>query len=254
MKATIMERPKISNKEMATILKPYINDIFITNALLQKSCSDVCTLVFGDPSENVQMLGSLAVHMEALGYYFEVTTKTPREVIQELEEIVLSECMKKAKKGGNKMKREDKIKFVKQWKETNFEMLLEEGLVEGTTLHKFVGGISMATSTLKQNAPLLQTVYHSDAGYMNFDKYTLYSFYQITTNCNASPIVFGVLFGNEDKSGWVDFWTLAKKITLLRPQSLPTRRRGPLRPLQKSSNWLSTSFAPSTKRKIRKHS
>jgi hypothetical protein len=40
-----------------------------------------------------------------------------REVIQKLEEIVLSERMKKAKKGGNKMKREEKMKFVKEWKE-----------------------------------------------------------------------------------------------------------------------------------------
>ncbi len=160
MKAAITERPNISNKEMAAILKLYINDIFITNALLQKTCSDVHTLVFGDPSKNVKLLGLLAVHVEALGYYFEVTTKTQREVIQKLEEIVLSERMKKAKKGGDKMKRDDKIKFVKKWKEKNIGMLLERGLVVGTTLKKFVGVIFKATSTSKQNVPLLQTVYH----------------------------------------------------------------------------------------------
>jgi hypothetical protein len=160
--------PNISNKEMATILKLYIHTIFITNALLQKACSDIRTLVFGDPSENVQLLGLLAVHMEVLGDYFEVTTKTQRGVIQKLEEVVLSECMEKAKKDGNKMKRDDKIKFVKEWKEKNFEMLLEEGLVEGTTLHKFVGSILMTTSTLKQNVALLQTVYQSDAAHMIF--------------------------------------------------------------------------------------
>jgi hypothetical protein len=75
MKANVTEWPNISNKEMANILKPYINDAFITNALLQKTCSDVCTLLYGDPSENVQLLGSLAVHMKALEHYFEVTTK-----------------------------------------------------------------------------------------------------------------------------------------------------------------------------------
>ncbi len=65
MKAAITERPNISNKEMAAILKLYINNIFITDAL-QKTCSDIHTLVFGDPSKNVQLLGSLAVHVEAL--------------------------------------------------------------------------------------------------------------------------------------------------------------------------------------------
>jgi hypothetical protein len=111
--------------------------------------------------------------MESLGHYFEITTKMPREVIQKLEEIVLSERVKKVKKNGEKMKRDDKIKYVKDWKEKNYEILLEEGLVEGSTLHKFVGGIFLATSTSKQNVSLLQTVYQSDAAHMNFGKYTL---------------------------------------------------------------------------------
>jgi hypothetical protein len=76
LKAALTKQHNTSNKEMATILKPYINNIFITNALLQKTHSDVRTLVFGDPSENIQLLGSLAVHMEALGHYFKVTTKS----------------------------------------------------------------------------------------------------------------------------------------------------------------------------------
>jgi hypothetical protein len=113
------------------------------------------------------------------------------------------------------MRKEEKIKFVKEWKDKNFEMLLEGGPVEGTTLHKFVGGIFLATtSTAKQNVPMLQIVYQLDAALMNFGKYTLYSCYGITTNCNASPVAFGIVFGNEDKSGWVEFWKFAKKIHL----------------------------------------
>jgi hypothetical protein len=79
-------------------------------------------------------------------------------------------------------------------------------------LHKFVSGIFLATSTAKQNVPMLQMVYQSDAAHMNFGKYTLYSCYWITADCNASPVAFGIVFGNEDKSGWVEFWTFAKKI------------------------------------------
>ncbi len=101
---------------------------------------------------------------------------------------------------------------MKEWKEKNFEMMLEEGLVEGTTFNKFVGGIFMSTSTLKQNVPLLQTVYQSDTAHVNFVKYTLYSCYGITANCNASPVAFAIVFDNEDKSGRVNFRTFAKKI------------------------------------------
>jgi hypothetical protein len=70
----------------------------------------------------------------------------------------------------------------------------------------------MATSTSKQNVPLLQTVYQSDAGHMNFGNNNLYSCYGITANCNATPVAFGIVVSNDDKSGWVDFWTFTKKI------------------------------------------
>jgi hypothetical protein len=40
---------------------------------------------------------------------------------------------------------------------------------------------------------------------MNFGKYTLYSCYGTTANCSTYPVAFGILFGNEDKEGWMDF-------------------------------------------------
>jgi hypothetical protein len=257
MKATITERPNILNKEMVTILRPYINDIFITDALLQKTRRDVRALVFGDPNKNVQLLGSLAVHMESLGHYFKVTTKTPREVIQKLEEIVFSEHVEKVKKDGEKMRRDDKIKYVKDWKEKNYEMLLEEGLVGGSTLHNYVGGIFIATSTSKQNVPLLQTLYQSDAAHMNFGKYTLYSCYGITANCNASPVAFGIVFGNEDKGGWVDFWKFAKKMhpALNTPETtiITDREKGSIEAMEEVLPLAVNFFVPSTGRKTLQH-
>jgi hypothetical protein len=47
---------------------------------------------------------------------------------------------------------------------------------------------------------------------MNFRKYTLYSCYGTTANGNTSPVAFGILFGNEDKEGWVQFWKFAKNL------------------------------------------
>jgi hypothetical protein len=217
MRATIKEWPNISNKEMATILRPYISDIFITDVLLQKTRKYIRTIVFGDPNKNVQLMGSLADKMESLGHYFEVKTKTPREVIQKLEEIVLSEHMKKVKKDGKKMKRDDKIKYVKDWKEKNYEMLLKEGLVEGT----------------------------------------LYSCYGITANCNASPVAFGIVFGNEDKSGWVNFWMFAKKIhpalNTLETTIITDREKGSIEAMEEVLPLAVNFFVPSTGRKILQH-
>jgi hypothetical protein len=47
---------------------------------------------------------------------------------------------------------------------------------------------------------------------MSFGKYTLYSCYSTTANCNTYPVAFGILFGNEDKEGWIDFWDFAKSL------------------------------------------
>ncbi len=44
---------------------------------------------------------------------------------------------------------------------------------------------------------------------MSFEKYTLYSCYGTTANCNTYPVAFGIFFGNEDKEGWVDFGDFA---------------------------------------------
>ena len=46
---------------------------------------------------------------------------------------------------------------------------------------------------------------------MNFGKYTLYSCYGITANCNEYPVAFGIVFGNEDKEGWIRSWKFAKR-------------------------------------------
>jgi hypothetical protein len=47
---------------------------------------------------------------------------------------------------------------------------------------------------------------------MSFGKYTLYSCYDTTANCNTYPVAFGILFGNEDKEGWIEFWDIVKCI------------------------------------------
>ncbi len=100
---------------------------------------------------------------------------------------------------------------MKDWKVKHHDMLMDGGLEDGPTLHKFVSGIFMCTSAAKQTAPLLQTVYQADAAHMNFGKYTLYSCYGITVNCNTYPVAFGMVFGNEDKEGWLSFWKFAKR-------------------------------------------
>ncbi len=64
----------------------------------------------------------------------------------------------------------------------------------------------------KRCVPFLQRVFQADACHMNFGKYTLYSCYVTTANCNTYPVAFRILFGKEDKEGWMDFWDFAKLV------------------------------------------
>jgi hypothetical protein len=61
VKMAITERPTIFNKDLRSILQPYVNDIFLTDALLQRVRTETCNQVFGVPSENVQLLFSLFI-------------------------------------------------------------------------------------------------------------------------------------------------------------------------------------------------
>ncbi len=46
---------------------------------------------------------------------------------------------------------------------------------------------------------------------MSFGKYTLYSVYGTNANGTMSALGFALLFGNEDKKSWTQFWNFIKK-------------------------------------------
>ncbi len=97
----------------------------------------------------------------------------------------------------------------------------------------------------------------SDAARMNFGNYTLYSCFEIIANCNASPVAFGIVFGNEDKSRWVDFWNFAKKIhpALNTPETtiINNREKGSIEVMEEVLLLAVNFFVPSTGRKTLQH-
>ena len=118
------------------------------------------------------------------------------------------------KKNGKMMVKAEKLQYLEIWELANMEMLENVGLGKDcganvTTVPTFLCGIFLSISAAKNTVPLLQTVYQADAAHMNFGKYTLYSCYGITANCNAFHVALGIIFGNEDKDGWERFWKFA---------------------------------------------
>jgi hypothetical protein len=72
-------------------------------------------------------------------------------------------------------------------------------LMQSVVPLKFFSGILFSTSGARKAVHFLQQIFLADACHMSFGKYTLYSSYGTTTNCNTYPDAFGILFENEDK-------------------------------------------------------
>ena len=93
-------------------------------------------------------------------------------------------------------------------------LLMDGGMsvpAEGVEESKFVTGIIFSPSYCKDAVPELQDLYQVDACHTQFGKYTLYSLYGTTANCNTFPIAFAILFGNECREGWTQFFTAVKQ-------------------------------------------
>jgi hypothetical protein len=127
-----------------------------------------------------------------------------------LERVVLQEEIELQKMNQVNMTAEQKQKFLEEWREANASMLMDGGLslpAEVGEESKFFTGIIFSPSYCKDAVPELQDLYQVDACHTQFGKYTLYSLYGTTANCNTFPIAFAILFGNECREGWTMFFT-----------------------------------------------
>jgi len=59
----------------------------------------------------------------------------------------------------------------------------------------------------KKQVPLVQDVIQADGAHMSSGKYTLFSAYATSTNGAMVSLGFAILFGNEDTSNGIKFWT-----------------------------------------------
>jgi hypothetical protein len=131
-----------------------------------------------------------------------------KQILRMLGRVVLSDLIPKNKVEGKLMTKAEKIEFVTDWKSENKQVLEDGGLKEpklGDVPLKFFSGILFSTLGACKAMPFLQQVFQADACHMSFRKYTLYSCYGTTANCNTYPVAFGILFENENKEGWMEF-------------------------------------------------
>ncbi len=116
--------------------------------------------------------------------------------LADVERVVLSDLICKHKAEGKLITKDEKIEFVTNWKVENKEALEDGGLGEpklGDVPLKFFTGILFSTLGASKAMPFLQQVFQADACHMSFGKYTLYSCYGTTANCNTYPVAFRIL-------------------------------------------------------------
>jgi hypothetical protein len=181
----------MSNAEMKHVLLAYVKEKFITSSLLQNARTR--DEIFGDSATNVFFANGLVEKMKECGIDVKVPMKDWHQVLWMLECVVLSDLIRKHKAEGKLITKGEKIEFVSNWKLENKEVLEDGGLGEPCALKVF-RGILFSTSGGRKAVPFLQRVFHADACHMSFGKYTLYSCYGTTANCNTYLVAFGILF------------------------------------------------------------
>ena len=210
----IAEKPNVSNADLRNVLSDYIKPRFITSAILQNARSMAREQIFGDPAHNVFFANALFAKIKECGHDVEVVIKDRYKVMRMWEYVILSDLLRQNKADGRSMKKAENIAFVEKWKVDSHEALSDGGLIgteEGVPL-KFLSGNLFSPSVARITVPFLHQVFQADACHMSSGKYTFYSCYSTTANCNTSPVAFGILFGNEDKEGWNQFWKFTKNI------------------------------------------
>ena len=95
--------PNLPSKEITELLKPYIIDMFLASALIQKVQKSVRDQVFGDPDNNATYVQALQELLENGQHDLDIYVKTPMEVKKHLLSVVLEQKINSVKNDNKKM-------------------------------------------------------------------------------------------------------------------------------------------------------
>jgi hypothetical protein len=185
---------------MKSILSHFIKDKFLSKSLLQlqNDRSKAKLDLFGDPHHNVKYATALCDEMESQGHSVLLLQRDRSYIYQLLERTVLKEEIENKKNKKFNMSAQSKQAFLDKWRVDNTSMLRDGGLgirPEGEESPKYAGGIFFAPKYSNVAVPHLQQVFQADACHIkNFGKYSIYSCYGTTANCNTFPIIWDRLW------------------------------------------------------------
>ena len=214
IKNVIAVKPNSSNADLRHILRSYCRKYALTRGLLQKARDKARLEIFGNPLINVAYFKALTQELEIRGNHVKIVTASRKDAVNRLQMVVLADEIRRRKEKGEPVLLNDQSEaklFLQLWMHEHRDFVTEHFGSDHAN-YEFVVGILFAPGTATQTVCHLQNVYQADAAHLQFGKYTFYSAYGSTANSNASPVAFAILFGNEDTSNWVKFWTFAKSL------------------------------------------
>jgi hypothetical protein len=91
--SAISATPNLPSNEIIALLKPYIIDMFLMSALIQKVPQRIQEQVFGNPDTNVTHVHVLRDLLEGDNHDFDMYAKTPIEVKKRLLNVVIEQKM-----------------------------------------------------------------------------------------------------------------------------------------------------------------
>ena len=168
----------------------------MTDNLLQKARTLTKQEVFGNPQHNVQYALALCTELKNQGHVCVIMEQEPVDVRFMLEKVYLDDEIAKQKMKNVNMTAASKREFIMTWRNVNSSMLQEIGLglpVPGQPTYPFFSGIFFSPSYTKSALPYLQQVFQADACHTSFGKYTMYTCYGTTANCNTYMIATMIL-------------------------------------------------------------
>jgi hypothetical protein len=181
---------------------------------LQKARDKSRLDIFGTPELNAKYVGALQEELRLRQNVVKVVTTDRAAAITKLQMMVLADEVARRKAMNLPVllqNQSEARRYLQDWMVDNADFVDEHFGKEDADC-RFILGILFAPQTSARYSHHLQNLYQADAAHLQFGKYTFYSAYGTTANANASPIAFGILFGNEDRNNWEQFWEFAKTL------------------------------------------
>ena len=200
---SMSSNPKMSAIQIKTLLKPFVREIMISKATINAIRRFHRNETYGDKCTNVMYLEELADQLQSFGHKAKVLTCDISEMKEMSKKVAQSShnILESTKENAN-----NRLPFA--WSDED-DRRLDKQLGTNEDI-KFVTGFLFISSVAIQLAGELLDVFACDGAHVDWDSFTLYSLYGLSSDRHTFNIGHALLFGNEDTEGWKTFLSFAK--------------------------------------------